>query len=139
MKQIITLLLLSIILYSCSKEEPEKEITSIVGHRYVANYERYSYTEKRDINLFLIYSFGNDGVISIEERLDSENGTLYETNIGYFEYNHPVLELKINSGCEECFNYFTANVSDDKKDFSYSIYVLSYNKNVTLEFKLKDK
>lgn len=32
MKQIITLLLLSIILYSCSKEEPEKEITSIVWH-----------------------------------------------------------------------------------------------------------
>ncbi len=47
MRQIVTLLLLSLVIYSCSKEEPEKEITSIVGHKYVANYKRYSYTEKK--------------------------------------------------------------------------------------------
>jgi len=139
MRQIVTLLLLSLVIYSCSKEEPEKEITSIVGHKYVANYKRLFIYRKKDLNLFLIYRFGNDGVISIEERLDSENGKLYETNFGFFEYNHPVLDLQINSGCEECFNYFTANVSDNKKEFSYEIYVLSYNKNVTLEFKMKDE
>ncbi|NDV47848.1 hypothetical protein D0T49_12405 [Paludibacter sp. 221] len=133
---LITLLVIPILFTNC-KEEPEKDFTTIVGHTYVANYQNYSYAEKKELNLFLTYKFNQDGTIAFEERVDSETGRLYESGKGYFEYNHPTLKLKVQSICDECFNNFTAKVSTDKKEFSYQIYLLSANKSITLNFKAK--
>lgn len=82
----------------------------------------------------------NDSTIDIEERMYSSDGTLKDKMKGFFNYNHPNLELKVQSisSCEECFNYFTATVSDDRKSFSYSIWDMGVSKQKTIVFKIKE-
>jgi hypothetical protein len=88
-----------------------KTFTSIVGHTYVAANWQYS-THRRT---YEIYTFNQNGSISIEERFDNINGNLYETGYGTYRINGMDIELEINSICDDCFNHFTASMSMDKK------------------------
>ncbi len=140
MKNVIWILLIPLLLFACKDDdnEPEEiEYITIVGHTYVAERYTYSFTDERTIHLFLIYTFNKDGTIAIEERDGSETGKLRESKKGYFEYEHPVLRLKVQGICEDCFNNFTATVNNDKKEFSYEIFI-SYNEKETLKFKAKN-
>jgi hypothetical protein len=141
MKKILFILMVAIMFMECKKNdekktEQEKEYTTIVGYTYIANHYVYSFIEDKVRHIFLIYTFDQNGAITIEERYDSETGELIELKKGRFEYNHPVLKLEIQSICEDCFNYFTANVSEDKKEFSYEIFT-NLSKKEILVFKVK--
>lgn len=126
---------------SCSKDSEEdiqeQSYSTIIGNTYVTKSERASDSRP----LYLIYEFKSNGEITIEERLDSENGTLYGSPVGYYEYNHPSIELQIQSieGCDDCFNNFTATVSNDRKSFSYQVWDTSTSSHRKVTFKIKQK
>lgn len=126
---------------SCSDDSEEniqeQFYTTIIGNTYIAKSKRISDSRP----LYLIYEFKSNGEISIEERFDSETGTLYRNPVGYYEYNHPSIDLQIQSieGCDDCFNNFTGTVSNDRKSFSYQIWDISTSSHHTLVFKIKQK
>jgi len=136
--KILIIALILITFSSCKKDDPvaekEKIYTTIKGNTYVAkspvNWESGTY---------IIYKFDNDSTIDIEERMYSSDGELKNKREGFFKYNHPNLELKIQSilGCDNCFNHFTAIVADDKKSFSYEIWDMGVSENKIIEFNIK--
>lgn len=134
---IISLILLTF--SACQKDdivtEEEKTYTTIKGNTYVAESPA-----SWELGVYIIYKMSNDSTIDIEERMYSSDGTLKDKMKGFFNYNHPNLELKVQSisSCEECFNYFTATVSDDRKSFSYSIWDMGVSKQKTIVFKIKE-
>lgn len=130
------------LLNSCSSDDenpkidPPKSYTTITGNTYHAKSWRFS--DHR--TTYEVYKFNNDGTIDIVENFDSPNGELYEKGIGTYEYSHPELKLKIQSvsGCENCFNNFTATVSDDRRSFTYQVYDISIGAKRSLDFKISE-
>ena len=135
---VVSLLLLTFL--ACKKDDPiaEKEIiyTTIKSNTYIAESPA-----SWELGMFIIYKMDNDSTIDIEERMYSVDGDLKRKTIGYFKYIHPTLELRVQSisGCEKCFNYFTATVDDDRKSFKYSIWDMVVSKEKTIEFKIKSR
>jgi hypothetical protein len=121
---------------SCQKHDSEddKTYTSVKGNTYTAESPA-----SWQIGTYIIYKLDNDSTIDIEERMYSVDGDLKNKSKGYFKYTHPTLKLRIQSisGCENCFNYYTATVNDDKKSFRYTIFDLGDSKNKIIEFKIK--
>ena len=121
---------------SCQKRDSEddKIYTTVKGNTYVAESPA-----SWQIGMYIIYKMDNDSTIDIEERMYSVDGDLKNKLKGYFKYTHPTLKLRVQSisGCENCFNYFTAHVDDDRKSFSYTIFDLGDLRNKIIEFKLK--
>lgn len=122
-----------------SEDEPliEPPITTVAGHKYSAKTQRPSDARV----MYRNYQFSTDGEIAIEERLDSPKGELFRDYFGYFEYTHPVLNLEIQSvpGCSDCFNNFVAQVSNDRRSFSYTIWDISIGDHRTLTFHIQDE
>lgn len=137
--RVLIIILISLTLTACEKKEilPEKgkTYTTIKGNTYVAE-SPASY----EMGLYIIYKMSNDSTILIEERMHSADGMLKDKKKGFFKYKHPNLELQVQSitGCEDCFNYFTATVDDDRKSFSYSIWDMPVSKFKTIIFKIKE-
>jgi len=121
---------------SCQKRDSENEkiYTTVKGNTYVAESPA-----SWEIGMYIIYKMDSDSTIDIEERMYSADGDLKNKLKGYFNYSHPTLKLRVQSipGCENCFNYFTANVDDDRKSFRYTIFDLGDLKDKIVEFKLK--
>jgi hypothetical protein len=134
---IISLILLTF--SACEKDdivtEEEKTYTTIKGNTYVAKSPA-----SWESGVYIIYKMSNDSTIDIEERMYSSDGKLKDKMKGFFKYSHPNLELKVQSisGCENCFNYFTATVADDRKSFKYTIWDMMVSKDKTIEFKIKE-
>jgi hypothetical protein len=139
MKNIILVVCLILLVSSaCQKHdsntEKEKIYTTLKGNTYVAESPA-----SWELGMFIIYKMDNDSTIDIEERMYSVDGDLKDKSKGYFKYTHPTLKLRVQSisGCDNCFNYFTATVDDDRKSFRYSIFDLGDLKNKIIEFKIK--
>ena len=139
MKNKILLFALILLAFSaCKKDDPatekEKIYTTIKGNTYIAESPA-----SWELGMYIIYKMGNDSTIDIEERMYSSDGALKGKTKGFFKYNHPNLELKVQSisGCEDCFNYFTATVDDNRKSFKYSIWDMGVSKHKIIEFKIK--
>ena len=136
--KILVLALILLAFATCKKDDPvaEKEriYTTIKGNTYIAESPA-----SWELGMYIIYKMSNDSTIDIEERMYSSDGALQDKKKGFFKYNHPKLELKVQSisGCEGCFNYFTATVEDNRKIFKYSIYDMGVSKNKIIEFKIK--
>lgn len=136
---ILILLLILMSFLACNKDEDntlienDKTYTSIKGNTYVAESPA-----SLELGIYVIYKFSNDSTIDIEERMNSTDGTLKDKKKGYFKYNHPNLELKVQSICEDCFNYFTATVDDNRKSFNYSIWDMPISKYKTIVFEIKE-
>lgn len=131
------ILFIVVSLSNCQKgeniAEKEKIYTTIKGNTYIAESPA-----SWELGMFIIYKMDNDSTIDIENRMYSVNGDLKSKTKGYFKYNHPTLELKVGEpGCNNCFNYFTATVTDDRKSFKYSIYDMGVSKDKIIEFKIK--
>ena len=139
MKKTILLIAIIVLFTNCSKDDDnvDKQInyTTIIGNTYITK-QNLPY-ESRDA--YRIYKMNTNGTISQEIRFDSPTGEIYQTMNGSYEYNHPSLELTIQHSidvCSNCFNYFTANVSDDFKSFSYTIFDLPTGTNKELVFNI---
>ena len=121
---------------ACQKHDSEKDkiYTTVKGNTYVAESPA-----SWEVGMYIIYKMDNDSTIDIEERMYSVDGDLKNKLKGYFKYTHPTLKLRVQSipGCENCFNYFTATVDDDRKSFRYTIFDLGDLKDKIIEFKLK--
>jgi hypothetical protein len=121
---------------SCHKNDSENDkiYTTVKGNTYVAESPA-----SWEIGMYIIYKMDKDSTIDIEERMYSADGDLKNKFKGYFKYTHPTLKLRVQSisGCENCFNYFTANVDDDRKSFRYTIFDFGDMKDKIIEFKLK--
>jgi hypothetical protein len=133
MKKILFLVFVFVGL-SCSDKEPFEEdpIISVAGHTYAAKWKTIDFR-----TLYIIYEMSIDSTISITERLDTETGEIYDQSFGFYKYSHPELDLKVRSICDECFNYFTATVAEDRKSFTYEIWDLPTSKFWDLVFKIK--
>lgn len=139
MKKTILLIAIIVLFTNCSKDDDnvDKQInyTTIIGNTYITK-QNLPY-ESRDA--YRIYKMNTNGTISQEIRFDSPTGEIYQTMNGSYEYNHPSLELTIQHSidvCSNCFNYFTANVRDDFKSFSYTIFDLPTGTNKELVFNI---
>ncbi|WP_298265971.1 hypothetical protein [uncultured Lutibacter sp.] len=139
MKKTILLIAIIVLFTNCSKvdDNVDKQInyTTIIGNTYITK-QNLPY-ESRDA--YRIYKMNTNGTISQEIRFDSPTGEIYQTMNGSYEYNHPSLELTIQHSidvCSNCFNYFTANVRDDFKSFSYTIFDLPTGTNKELVFNI---
>lgn len=134
--KILVIAMILLTFAACKKDDPvvEKIYTTIKGNTYIAESPA-----SWEVGMYIIYKMDNDSSIDIEERMYSVNGDLKSKMKGYFKYKHPTLELRVQSitGCENCFNYFTAAVDDDRKSFKYSIYDMGVSKNKIMEFKIK--
>jgi hypothetical protein len=136
-KNILLVLLILLIFSGCKKDNPvvkEKIYTTIKGNTYIAESPA-----SWELGIYIIYKLDNDSTIDIEERKYSADGELKNKTKGYFKYDHPTLKLTVQSipGCDNCFNYFTATVDDDRKSFKYTIWDMMVSKEKVIEFKLK--
>lgn len=137
MKKLL-ILLLPLLFTTCGNDEEvnknEKKYNTVVGNTYTTETVLSS-----DKKIYGIYEFKSDGSIVITENINSINGELYNKSIGHFEYSHPTLKLEIQSikGCNNCFNYFTAEVSDDRRTFNYKIFYTDENYSL-VKFNITD-
>lgn len=97
------------------EEKPPFRYETIVGNTYVLS-DLTSPVE------YVFYTFNEDSTIDIETRERYLDGELLGKSVGYYEYNHPILKLKVNSGCDNCFNNFEAKVSDYRRDFTIKMW-----------------
>ena len=103
---------------SCSGDDDWKEVTppreyeTIVGNTYVFYKLGVPFT-------YHFYTFNEDGTIDVEIRKKDLDGELESKSVGYYEYNHPIIKLKVQSirGCDNCFNEFEAEVFDTRRKF----------------------
>lgn len=114
------------------RKVPDAEFSSITGHTYIAADWQYS-THR---TTYLLYTFNQDGTISIDERLDTINGELYETSKGKYktEGTNILLEIQSIPDCDNCFNNFTASIDASYKAFTYEILDISIDTKRTLFF-----
>ena len=120
---LLALLILPLVFSSCSDDDDNKKepvppfsYETIVGNTYI----------RRAIFEYHLYTFKEDGTIDVEVRERTIDGKLLSKSIGYYEYDHPILKLKINSGCENCFNEFEAKVYDERRQFSFTLWTDEY-------------
>lgn len=135
--KIFVIFLISIAFYSCKEDNSlldNKVYTTVKGNTYVAQS-----TASWELGMYIIYKMDNDSTIDVEERMYSVDGELKNKSKGYFKFKYPVLELRVQSitGCDDCFNFFTATVNSDLKSFNYSIWDMGASKNKIMLFKIK--
>ena len=136
--KILVIALILLAFASCKKDDSvvdkEKIYTTVKDNIYMAESPA-----SWELGVYIIYKMGKDSTIDIEKRMYSVNGELKSKAKGFFNYTHPTLKLKVQSisGCENCFNDFTATVGDDRKSFKYSIWDMGVSKNKIIEFKIK--
>jgi len=142
MKKLLLILFTLPFFIACSssdKEEdlPEPNYDTIIGNTYICK-DRFASDHSKV--KWIIYKINKDNSITIEERENTIDGNIYNNSIGFFEYEHSSLKLKIQSisGCDDCFNNFNATVSDSRRTISYEIYDISTGGKRTLKFHVYD-
>lgn len=141
-KLLLLFLLMPFMFISCSSDDDNNDddipdYTTIINNTYICK-DRFASNPSKV--KWIIYKINSDGSIKIEERENTVNGNIYSNKIGHFEYYHPNLKLKIQSidDCDNCFNNFEAEVSENRRIISYQIYDITSGGNRILKFHVFD-
>lgn len=150
----IILLTFPLLFLSCDEdpiddkeEKPSYKYETIVGNTFVhighlESYEHPYYSKK-----YIFYTFNEDESIDIEMRAGYLDGEIIDQCMGYYEYNHPVLKLKVqtDSKCENCFNTYEVKVDDYRRNFTIKYWTgfedtfFVYDSYYDTKYKLKPK
>ena len=132
MKRNLLMIMLLVMIGSCTKDEQEINKTGTLTQSFWAH-------KGLDIlgnDVYLIYTFDSAGNISIDERNGSKTGKLIRSYHGNYLFVHPDLHLKIfySAECPDCYNSFTASLNDEDETFTYTFYDMVSGKNRELKF-----